>query len=187
MIRHSIRFLPVSLEDRPLEPELPRTEELSVHTSELDAIEAGRPVEPRSSARGRHSPPHVRLGNLAEGGIAPAVAAIVERGVRRRPALATGLKIEVELGIDGPYPPVRIVFGERLVLVEDGPATAPDLKVEGGLTDLISMMVAPIGFGGVPSLINPKGRAALGKVVLGHVRIEGRLGLMRRLLGLMRF
>ena len=132
-------------------------------------------------------PPQVRLGHLAEGGLAPAVAAIAERGVRRRPALAAGLRIEVELNFDGPYPPVRIVFGERMVLVEDGPATAPDIRVEGGITDLVSMMVAPMGIGGIPSLVNRKGRAALGKVVLGHVRIEGRLGLMRRLLGLMRF
>jgi hypothetical protein len=177
----------VSSKDQPRQPELepPRTEELSLHTSELDAIADGR--RPDHLGRPQHVPPHVRLGNVAEGGIAPAVAAIVERGVRRRPALAAGLSIEVELNVEGPYPPVRIVFGERLVLVEDGPATAPDIRVEGGLTDLISMMIAPIGFGGVPSLINARGRAALGKVVLGHVRIEGRLGLMRRLLGLMRF
>jgi hypothetical protein len=127
----------------------------------------------------------VRLGLLAEGGIAPAVAAIVERGVRRRPALAAGVNAEIELKVEGPYPPVRIVFGERLVLVEDGPGVAPDLRVEGELTDLISIMVTPL-IRGLPSPINPRGRAALGKVVLGHVRVEGRVGLMRRLLGILR-
>jgi hypothetical protein len=127
----------------------------------------------------------VRLGVLAEGGIAPAVAAIVERGVRRRPALAAGLRAEIELRIEGPYPPVRIVFGERLVLVEDAAAVAPDLRARGRLPDLVSMMVAPV-LGGIPSPVHSRGRAALGKVMLGRVRVEGRLGLMRRLLAIVR-
>jgi hypothetical protein len=128
----------------------------------------------------------VRLGTVGEGGIAPAVAAIVERGVHRRPSLAEGLQIEVELKVLGPYPPVRIVLDDGEVLVEDGPAQAPDLRVEGALSDLISMMVAPIGVGGVPSLIDRRGRSALGKVARRRVRVQGRLGLLRRLLGLMR-
>jgi hypothetical protein len=127
----------------------------------------------------------VRLGILAVGGIAPAVAAIVDRGVHRRPALAAGLSAEIELKIDGPYPPVRIVFGERLVLVEDGPAVAPDLRAQGSLTDLVSLMVAPL-LRGIPSPVHSRGRAALGKVMLGRVRVEGRLGLMRRLLAIIR-
>lgn len=161
-----------------------RPDELSPPTAELDAIDSGHPE--RAPRQRPPAPPQVRLGNVAEGGVAPAVAAIVERGVRRRPALAAGLRSEVELKIEGPYPPIRIVFGERLVLVEDGPAVAPDIRVEGALTDLVSMMVTPL-LGGMPSLMNARGRAALGKVVFGQVRIEGRLGLMRRLLGVMRF
>jgi hypothetical protein len=157
--------------------------ELDPRTAELDVLESGG--SPSHKTRGHHTPPHVRLGTIAEGGVAPAVAAIVERGVRRRPSLAAGLRAEVELQIEGPYPPVRIAFGDRLVLVEDGPGVAPDIRVEGGLTDLVSMMVAPL-LGGVPNVMNAKGRAALGKVALGHVRIEGRLGLMRRLLAIVR-
>jgi hypothetical protein len=122
---------------------------------------------------------------MTEGGLAPAILAIVERGVRRRPGLANRLRAEVELAFEEAYPPVRVVFGERLVLVEDGSAVAPDLRVEGSLPDLISLMVAPL-LGGVPSPINARGRAALGMVALGRVRVEGRLGLMRRLLILIR-
>jgi hypothetical protein len=130
-------------------------------------------------------PPHVRLGAFQEGGIAPAIMAIVERGVRRRPALAHGLRAEVELNLEEGYPPVRIVFGDRLVLVEDASAVAPDLRIEGSLPDLISLMVTPL-WGGLPNPINSRGRAALGMVALGRVRIEGRLGLMRRLLAVVR-
>jgi hypothetical protein len=72
------------------------------------------------------------------------------------------------------------------VLVEDGEAVAPDLRVHGALPDLVSLLVAPL-LGGLPSPINARGRAALGKVALGHVRIEGRLALVRRLLRLIRF
>ncbi len=48
--------------------------------------------------------------------------AIVERGVQRRPDQARALRLEVELQMEESYPPVRIVFGEDGVLVEDGPA-----------------------------------------------------------------
>jgi hypothetical protein len=165
-------------------PRLPDDEEpaaLSVDTAELDAVESGAAT--RSVHRVR--PPLVRLGALAEGGVAPAIMAIVERGVRRRPVLASQLRAEVELALEEDYPPVRIVFGDRLVLVEDGHAIAPDLRVEGTLPDLISLMVAPL-LAGVPSPIAARGRAALGKVAVGRVRIDGRVGLMRRLLGVIR-
>lgn len=129
--------------------------------------------------------PEVRLGALLEGGLAPAIMALVERGVKERPDQARALRLEVELQLEDIYPPVRIVFGDRLVLVEDARAVAPDLRVEGSLQDLISLMVTPL-WGGLPNPINSRGRAALGMVALGRVRIEGRLGLMRRLLGVIR-
>jgi hypothetical protein len=139
-----------------------------------------------TSRRARHAePPEVVLGALVPGGIAPAILAVVERGVRRRPALAGGLRAEVELNADEGYPPVRIVFGDRVVLVEDGPAVAPAVRVHGALADLISLMVIPT-LGGVPNPADARGRAAIGKLALRRVRIEGRLGLVRRLLGVIR-
>ena len=127
----------------------------------------------------------VRLGALSHGGIAPAIMAIVERGVRRRPALANRLRAEVQIDFDEGYPPVRIVFGEQIVLVQDGAGVAPDLRIAGALPDLIHMMVTPL-LGGVPSPINAHGRAALGMIAVGRVRITGRLALMRRLLSVIR-
>lgn len=120
-----------------------------------------------------------------EGGLAPAILAIVERGVRRRPALASSINVEVELAVDGAYPPVRIVFGEDMVLVEDGPAAAPALEVGGELADLISLLVAP-AIGGVPLPITPRGRTALGMMASRRIRVRGRLGLLRRLLTIIR-
>jgi hypothetical protein len=130
-------------------------------------------------------PPAVRLGAVQHGGLAPAILAIIERGVRHRPALAHTLGAEIELAIEEPYPPVRIAFGERRVLVEDGPGSAPDLRISGSLADLVSLMVVPL-VRGVPSPIRGRGRAAFGLVAQGRVKVEGRLGLMRKFLLLIR-
>jgi hypothetical protein len=111
-------------------------------------------------APGDPAPPTVRLGNLADGGLAPAIMAIVERGVNRRPARARALGIEVEVRMEESYPPVRIVFDSDGVLVEDGPARAPALRISGALSDLVALLVAPL-LGGVPSPIDARGRAAL--------------------------
>jgi len=124
----------------------------------------------------------VRLGRLAAGGVAPAIMAIVDRGVRRRPELSSGLRAEIELDMGTRYPRVRIVFGDEAVLVEDAPGERPDLRVSGQLPDLVSLMVAPL-VGGLPNPINARGRTALGMVALRRVRVEGRFGLLRRFLG----
>jgi hypothetical protein len=126
--------------------------------------------------------PAVRLGDLQHGGLAPAVMAIVDRGVRRRPDLARSLTIEVELSFQEQHPPVRIRVGQEDVLVEDGPATSPDVRIDGQLGDHIALMVAPV-VGGLPSVFDARGRAALGMVVSRRVRIHGNLGLVRRFLG----
>ena len=136
-------------------------------------------------APGREAPPAVRLGELAEGGLAPAIMAIVERGVNRRPDQARALDMEVELRMEERYPPVRIVFGPDGGLVEDGPAQAPALRVSGALADLVALLVTPL-LGGVPSPMNARGRAALGMLASGRVRIQGGLGLVRSFLGVIR-
>jgi hypothetical protein len=127
----------------------------------------------------------VRLGALADGGLAPAILAIVERGVTRRPEQARALGIEVELRMDEAYPPVRILFGDGVVLVEDGPAHEPALRISGALSDLVALLVAPL-MGGIPNPIDARGRAALGMFASRRVRIDGGLGAMRSFLGVVR-
>jgi hypothetical protein len=161
----------------------PNADILAAPTAELDVVE-GRSTRRRPSQR-EVRPPQVRLGAIVTGGVAPAIMAIIERGVRRRPALANTIQAEIEINLGEGYPPIRIAFGERVVLVEDGSAVAPELKVNGALPDLISLLITPT-VGGLPSPINARGRAALGMVAVGRVRIEGRLGLMRRLLAVIR-
>ncbi|HTX30532.1 MAG TPA: hypothetical protein VMD09_04060 [Solirubrobacteraceae bacterium] len=131
------------------------------------------------------TPVQVKLGEISEGGVAPAIMAIVDRGVAQRPELAGTLQAEVELNIEERYPPVRIVFDNGDVLVEDGSAQAPDLRVTGTLPDLVSLMVAPL-VGGLPNPMAAKGRAVLGMVAQRRVKVEGRVGLLRRFLGVIR-
>jgi acetyl esterase/lipase len=129
--------------------------------------------------------PHVQLGTLAEGGLAPAIMAIVERGVRRHPALAARFRAEIELALSEECPPVRVVFAEGHVLVEDGQSVAPDVRVQGTLPDLVSLMVAPT-VAGLPSPVQARGRAALGMVAGRRVRFRGRVALARRFLLIIR-
>ena len=157
---------------------------LAAHTADLDAVASGRGAPETQPSSATHAP-HVKLGRVERGGLSPAIMAIVEHGVRRRPALAQGIEAEVQLEFEEGYPPVRVRFDQRDVLVEDGLIVAPDLRVKGALPDLISLMVTPL-LGGLPSPINARGRAALGMVVLRRVRFEGRLGLMRRLIRVIR-
>jgi hypothetical protein len=125
--------------------------------------------------------PIVELGRLQVGGVAPAIMAIVDRAAARRPDVVSGLRAEIELSIEERYPPVRIVFGGDAVLVEDGPALEPDLRITGTLPDLVSLMVAPL-LGGVPNPIDRRGRAVLGMLAQRRVRLDGRLSLLRQFL-----
>lgn len=134
---------------------------------------------------GNAGAPEVRLGELMTGGLAPAILGIVDRGVRRRPVPARALRAEVELTIEDGYPPVRIVFGEDDVLVEDGRSHTPDVRIRGALPDLISLLVAP-AVGGWPNPMSARGRAALQLVASRRVRVEGRISLMRRVLSVIR-
>jgi hypothetical protein len=129
--------------------------------------------------------PEVRLGALREGGLAPAIMALIERGVQQRPDQARALRLEIELQLEDIYPPVRIVFGDDGVLVEDGPAVAPGLRISGSLPDLAAMMVAPT-FGGMPSPMDARGRAAIGLFTSRRGRIQGRVGALRSFVSLIR-
>jgi hypothetical protein len=150
--------------------------------AELHAGRASRqPAHPSGQV-----PPRVELGHLADGGLAPAVAAIVERAVVRRPERANRLVLKLEIKVSGPYPATGVTFGPGCVHVEDGQSPDADLKIEGALADLVSLLSTPIAMGGLPNPITARGRAALSKVATGRVRFEGPLALRREILALLR-
>jgi len=128
----------------------------------------------------------VRLGHQAEGSIAPALFALVERGAARSPEAARQLRGRVELRFDEGYPPVTVAPESSGGLVvedarQDGPA--PGLVVAGPLPAVLELATVPRA-GGLPSLRHPRGRAALASLARGGVRLEGSKLLGRRLLAL---
>jgi hypothetical protein len=126
----------------------------------------------------------VRLGVLAEDGIAPGIYAIVARGVERRPDLARTLQGEVSFFFEEGFAPVRVAFGADEVLVEDGESPEPDVVVTGRLPDIVALTVAPT-VGGVPNPLNARGRSVLGNLATGRVKVSGNRMLGRRLLALL--
>jgi hypothetical protein len=128
--------------------------------------------------------PTVRLGATAHDGIAASIYALVERGISRRPQLGREIRGEVELRFEEDVAPVRMLFAEDAVTVEDGPAGDPDLVISGRLPHVVALTTAPL-VGGVPNPIARRGRAALGQVAAGRVRISGNRGLGRKLLRLL--
>lgn len=133
--------------------------------------------------------PQVRLGAIRDGGIAPSVFALVERGAELRPHAARALTGRVAVIVfDEGYAPTRIAFERDEIVVEDAGDEAepsPDVVISGPLPEIVSLTAAPL-VGGVPKLTTRAGRAALGSVASGRVRIKGRRAVARKLLVLLR-
>lgn len=132
--------------------------------------------------------PRVRLGRMVEDGVAPSIFGLIERGIAREPGLAAMMRGRVVFRFAERFSPIRITFGARSVVVEDGDARRPDLVIEGSLPDIVHFATVPTLRGrlhGVPDPRQPRGRKALRRLANGRVRIEGDRVLGRRLLRLL--
>lgn len=131
------------------------------------------------------SAPAIRLGRTLRGGIAPSIYALVERGVLKRPELAAEVSGRVQLHFRDAHPPVAVVFEAGEIEVFDGELDRADLIVTAGLADVVLLTTAPLRLG-MPSPANARGRAVLGKMATGEIRLWGDLALARGMLELMR-
>ena len=132
-------------------------------------------------------PPKVSLGQVADNGISPSLFGLVERGARKRPALARELRGTVEIRFNERFAPVRLSFADDGIHVEDATGNGhgrPDLIVRGSLPDIVQTASAPLAVG-VPKLTDARGRAALRRVANRKVRLEGSSRLARQLLKLL--
>ncbi|HEU4658898.1 MAG TPA: hypothetical protein VFR97_15320 [Capillimicrobium sp.] len=129
-------------------------------------------------------PIEVRLGAVDPDGVAPLWHAVIAHGVARRLVLAGTIEGEIEVRFDEIPVPVRIVFGDDGVLVEDGSSGSADVVVSGRMADLAQLLVTP-ATGARSVLADPAGRAALDHIATQRVRVEGRRMLARKLLALL--
>jgi hypothetical protein len=130
----------------------------------------------------------VRLGRMVETGVAPSIFGLIERGIARDPELAAEIRGRIVFRFAEGFSPLRIRFGARVVVVEDGDLRKPDLVIAGRLPDIVHFAAVPTLGGrlrGVPNPADARGRAALGRLASGRVRIEGSAALARRVLGLL--
>ena len=128
--------------------------------------------------------PGLRLGSTSDEGIAPTMYGLLDRGLRRRPRLASQMRGLVELRFDEDIEPVRIAFEGHEVVVEDGSWETADLVVAGRLPHIVHLTQAPM-LAGVPNPARAHGRTALTRLRRGHLRIEGDRALGRKLLTLL--
>jgi hypothetical protein len=139
-----------------------------------------------SSLNGRG--PKIRLGRMVEDGVAPSIFGLIERGIAREPELASRMRGKVVFRFSENFSPLRISFRPRSVVVEDGDLRKPDLVISGRLPDIVHFATVPTLGGrlhGVPDPRQPRGRAALGRLASGRVRVDGDNALARRLLRLL--
>ena len=132
--------------------------------------------------------PRVRLGRMVEDGVAPSLFGLIERGIERDPGLAANMRGRVVFRFTEDFSPLRIRFGPRVVVVEDGDVRKPDLAISGRLPDIVHFATVPTLRGrlsGVPNPADARGRAALGRLASGRVRLDGNASLARRVLRLL--
>jgi hypothetical protein len=125
---------------------------------------------------------------MVENGVAPSILGLIERGVEREPELVAGMRGRVVFRFAEDFSPLRIAFRPRSVVIEDGDLRKPDLVIAGRLPDIVHMATVPTlrgRLGGLPDPRRRRGRAALGRLASGRVRIDGDSGLARRLLRLL--
>jgi hypothetical protein len=125
---------------------------------------------------------------MVEDGIAPSIFGLIERGIAREPELLDRMRGRVVFRFSEDFAPMRIDFRSRTVIVEDGDLRKPDLVISGGLADIVHFATVPLLRGrlhGVPDPRRSRGRAGLGRLARGRVRIEGDRVLARQLLRLL--
>jgi hypothetical protein len=125
----------------------------------------------------------VNLGSVADGSVAPAIRAIVERGVQRRPELAAEPG-RIRLRFQEGWPAVLIVLGDRVVVCDNETAPA-DVEISATLPDLVTLLTTPLAKG-IPNPIRREGRTAIG-LLRGRVEIDGIRATALRLLRLLSF
>src|SRR4029079_15838572 len=125
---------------------------------------------------------------MVDDGVAPSIFGLLERGVDMRPEVVAKMRGRIVFRFAEDFVPLRIAFKPKTVVIEDGDLRKPDLVIAGRLPDIVHFLTVPTLGGrlrGVPAPRAHSGRAALGRVASGRVRVDGDPRLGRRLLQLL--
>ena len=118
--------------------------------------------------------PEVVLADAEPNGLARMLAGLLEANLDRRPGRAALLRpavVEVDAADAGVVVTVRL--DGRGVRVSNGAAAPrPDVRVRASGHDLLALSAAPLRFG-FPDPLRREGRAVLGLIVSGKVRVSG--------------
>jgi hypothetical protein len=116
--------------------------------------------------------------------VAPALYALLARGIERHPEVAGPMRGRVVFRFREEISPVRITFRARVVVIEDGDSRRPNVAIEGTMPDIVHFATAPL-FRGLPNPVVSRGRRAISRFASRRVRIRGDALLARRLLQLL--
>jgi len=121
--------------------------------------------------------PEVVLADAEPNGLARMLAGLLEGNLVRRPERAALLRpavVEVDAADAGVAVTVRLDGGG--VRVSNGTGgSRPDVRVRASGHDLLALSAAPLRFG-FPDPFRREGRAVLGRIASGKVRVSGIVG-----------
>ncbi len=126
----------------------------------------------------------VSLGPTAENSIAAAIFAMVDRSVALRPEVAAELDGRIRLVFDEGFHAVVVDASEPGIVVGDDDGQPVEAEIAAPLADHVALITTPLARG-IPSPFRREGRAALGRLAGGHVRIGGRRALALKFLQLL--
>ena len=116
----------------------------------------------------------VVLADAEPNGLARMLAGLLEGNLTRRPERAALLRpavVQIDAADAGVVVTVRF-DGERVRVSNGTAGSRPDVRVRGSGHDLLALSAAPLRFG-FPDPFRREGRAVLGRIASGNVRVSG--------------
>lgn len=119
--------------------------------------------------------PVVTFADAEPNGLADLVGRLLEANLERDPARWPLLRPAVVV-LEASDAEVRATLriSPEGIEVANGAASSAHLRVRADAFDLIELAGAPLRWG-LPDAFDPQGRAALGRILSGHVRVRGML------------
>lgn len=119
------------------------------------------------------APPRVQL-DAEPNGLAEMLAGLIEGNLEREPTRAALLvaPLVASFAASDAEVAVTVRIGRGGAVVENGGSPSATLRVRADSADLIGLVAAPLRLG-LPDPLAPEGRAVIGKLLRGRIRVGG--------------